>query len=76
MNNSPAQQYGLNAGDTIIRYDGKRILSAQELQALTAEGDTASPALVEIIRQGQTMNLYVSGGPLGVRLTSRRERPE
>jgi hypothetical protein len=76
MNNSPAQQFGLNAGDTIIRYDGKRILSAQELQALTAEGDTASPVLVEIVRQGQAMSLYVSGGPLGVRLTSRRERPE
>jgi hypothetical protein len=76
MHNSPAQQFGLNVGDTIIRYDGKRVLSTQELQALTAEGDTASPVLVEINREGQMMNLYVSGGPLGVRLMARRVRPE
>ena len=76
MHDSPAQQFGLNAGDTIIRYDGKRVLSTQELQGLTAEGDTASPVLVEINREGQTMNLYVSGGPLGVRLMTRRARPE
>jgi hypothetical protein len=76
MHDSPAQQFGLNAGDTIIRYDGKRVLSTQELQALTAQGDSASPVLVEISREGQSMTLYVSGGPLGVRLMTRRARPE
>mgnify|MGYP001815268748 CR=1 FL=1 len=72
---SPALQFGLNSGDTIIRYDGKRVFSAGELKRLTSEGDTKSTTSIEVIRNGSPMTLYVPGGPLGIRLITLRAKP-
>lgn len=70
MQGSPAQQIGFNASDAIVFYDGKRVFSIKELQALTGGGDTSSWVLVEVSREGEPLNLYAPGGPLGVRLTT------
>jgi len=75
MSGSPAEQFGLNSGDSILSYDGKRIFSRAELQRLASKGDTASMISVEVIRDGSPMNLYLPGGPLGIRMTSRRVKP-
>lgn len=76
MQGSPAEQGGLSANDAILSYDGKRIFSTPELQALTRDGDTASWVLVELVRDGRPVSVYVPGGPLGVRLSTARVAPE
>jgi len=75
MQGSPAEQSGLAAGDVILSFDGKRVFSASGLQAATTQGDTGSLTLVEVIRGGDRLYLYIPRGPLGVRLGSVRIRP-
>ncbi len=76
MQGSPAEQIGLNPSDAILFYDGKRVFSTAELQGLTKAGDPASWVLVELMRDGKPVSLYVPGGPLGVRLGTARVAPE
>jgi hypothetical protein len=75
MQGSPAEQIGLNPNDAILFYDGKRVFSSAELQGLTKGGDPASWVLVELMRDGKPVSLYVPGGPLGVRLGAARVAP-
>jgi len=75
MQDSPAQQNGLNASDVIVSYDGTRVFSTSELQELTSGGDSSSWVLVEIRRNGEPLSAYVPGGPLGIRLTTGRVLP-
>jgi S1-C subfamily serine protease len=76
MQGSAAEQVGLSANDTILSYDGKRVFSTPELQALTKDGDPASWVLVELLRDGRPVSLYAPGGPLGVRLSTGRVAPQ
>ena len=75
MRGSPAQQYGLNSGDTIMRYDGKHVFSAAELKRMTSQGDTESITSIEVVRNGSPMILYLPGGPLGIKLMTLRVKP-
>ena len=76
MQGSAAEQIGLNASDAIVFYEGKRVFSTAELQALTRGGDTSSWVLVEVSRDGEPVSVYAPGGPLGVRLTTGRVAPK
>lgn len=76
MQDSPAQQNGLNASDMIVSYDGKRVFTPKDLQDLASGGDTSAWVLLEISRNGEPFNVYMPGGPLGVRLTTGRVRPQ
>lgn len=63
---SAAANAGIQSGDEIVAYAGRRVFSLGELNAVmlqTQEGDTV-PATV--VRNGQTMQLYVTGGLLGI----------
>ena len=42
LQGSPAQQTGLSARDEILSYQGKRVFTVPELQALTGAGDPSS----------------------------------
>lgn len=75
MQDSPAQQNGLNASDLIVTYDGTRVFSTRELQDLANGGDPSAWVLVEISRNGEPLTAYVPGGPLGVRLSTGRVLP-
>ncbi|MDX1561278.1 MAG: PDZ domain-containing protein [Gammaproteobacteria bacterium] len=66
LTNSPAQAAGLRAGDQIIAYDGKRIFEMNELNSLTYEGRPGETVAIDIVRDGQQMQLYVERGPIGV----------
>jgi predicted metalloprotease with PDZ domain len=63
---SPAEQAGLQAGDEIVAYDGRRVATMAELNALSRDGKASESVVVEIRRNGQSMHLVVSRGPLGV----------
>ncbi|NOZ53438.1 MAG: PDZ domain-containing protein [Gammaproteobacteria bacterium] len=70
LNNSPASQAGIQAGDAILKYDNKRIYSWTDLTSATRQGAPDAMVSVAIERNGQQQQLYVPRGPLGVRLTT------
>jgi membrane-associated protease RseP (regulator of RpoE activity) len=63
---SPAEQGGLRAGDEIVAYGGERVFSLLELRSLAANRTPDESVLVEIKRDGQSMQLTVSGGDMGI----------
>jgi hypothetical protein len=63
---SSAAHAGLEKGDHILRYAGKRIFTPRELEQATASGVPGSTVAVEVLRKGQTQTLSVRRGPLGV----------
>lgn len=66
LGNSPAQAAGLQAGDEIIEYNGERIFEMAELSRLTDTAKPGSTVVVEVERDGQRVQFYVAGGPLGI----------
>jgi hypothetical protein len=66
LTNSPAQAAGLAPGDEIVGYDGKRVFDMNELTSLTYEGGPGGTVAIDVIRNGQPMQLYVERGPIGV----------
>jgi len=66
LTNSPAQAAGLAPGDQIVGYDGKRVFDMNELTGLTYEGQQGDTVPINVIRDGQEIQLYVERGPIGV----------
>lgn len=75
MQDSPAMQYGLQAGDRIIEYGGERIFASNEINEAVASGTAGVMTLVRIERDGERQDVYVPRGPLGVRMMNARDRP-
>lgn len=63
---SPAERAGLQAGDEIVSYDGKRVFDIQELNALTLGGTSGESVVVDVRRNGQNVQLVLPRGPIGV----------
>lgn len=64
--NSPAEQAGLRPGDQIVSYGGQRVFAMSELNARTLEGEPGETVAIDILRDGQQIQLYVPRGPVGV----------
>ncbi|MDX1698080.1 MAG: PDZ domain-containing protein [Thiohalobacterales bacterium] len=75
IQNSIAEQYGLQANDRIILYDGQRVFTGQELTDLVSQGTAGVPVLVRVQRDDQQLDFYLPRGPVGIRLASSRELP-
>jgi hypothetical protein len=75
LKNSPASQAGIQSGDTILRYDNQRIFSWNDLRTATTQGDLNTTVLVEVMRDGKPLNVYVPRGPLGVQLDNSSVAP-
>lgn len=73
--NGPAQQAGIQVGDSILSYGGERIFEAGSLVDATREGTSGMSTAVEIERDGQRQVVYVPRGPLGINLRVARVRP-
>jgi hypothetical protein len=67
---SQAAAAGLQTGDQILWYAGKRVLDVAEMPFLTAEGVEGEPVTLEILRAGVPMQFVVPRGELGVRLNA------
>jgi hypothetical protein len=66
LRNSPAEIAGLRAGDEIVAYDGQRVFAMNELTAL-AYGATVGEAVpLRVIREGQSIQVYIQAGPIGI----------
>jgi len=63
---SPAERAGLQAGDEIVSYDGKRVFDVQELNDLTLAGASGQSVVVDVRRNGQNLQLVLPRGPIGV----------
>jgi membrane-associated protease RseP (regulator of RpoE activity) len=63
---SAAEKSGLKAGDQILSYAGTRVFEMSELNALTRQGSPGESVTVEVQRDGQTVQLQVPRGVLGV----------
>jgi len=63
---SAAETAGLQDGDQIVAYDGKRVFDIRELNGVLLEGEPGEPVLVDVVRDGQPMQLVMPRGPLGI----------
>ncbi|MFT5220673.1 MAG: hypothetical protein ACI9LO_003361 [Planctomycetota bacterium] len=73
--NSQAGGAGIKAGDRILRYDNQRIYNWPDLQSVTTDGNIDDSVELEVERDGRVVQLYVTRGPLGVRLNQRVVAP-
>lgn len=63
---SPAERSGLQPGDEIVAYGGKRVFDMRELNALTLEGTPGESVVVDVRRDGQNVQLVMPRGPIGI----------
>jgi PDZ domain len=66
LESSPAQRAGLVPGDEIVGYDGKRIFSMSDLTRQTLEGQPGEQVVVDVRRDGMSMQVVVPRGPIGI----------
>lgn len=67
LSGSTAAQSGLQVGDVIQGYAGANVFSSLELQMASASASRDELIEVTILRNGEVMQLYIDGGPLGIR---------
>ena len=60
----PADEAGLQAGDVIIRFDGKDVVKSRDLPRIVAETAVETTVDVEVIRSGKVKTLSVTLGEL------------
>jgi hypothetical protein len=66
MSASPAARAGLQSGDQIVSYGGRRIFDLREINEMILEGNPGEPVVLEVSRQGQLTQLVIPRGPLGI----------
>ena len=69
---SPAARIGLEAGDQVLAYNGTRVFNTMELRALSAGQQAGGDAVIEILRNGNRMQLSIPTGPMGVQVNGSR----
>lgn len=63
---SPGARAGLQPGDEVVAYDGKRVFDFRELNALTLEGNAGESVVVQVRRNDQVQDLVMPRGPIGI----------
>jgi len=63
---SPAEKAGLKPGDQIVSYGGQRVYDTSDLNTLSRQGTPGETVTVEVQRDGQTVQVQVPRGVLGV----------
>lgn len=66
IESSPAQSAGLMPGDEIVRYDGERVFSMTDLTRQTMVGEPGQTVVVDIMRNGNLMQVVMPRGPVGI----------
>jgi serine protease Do len=64
MADTPAKKAGIEVGDVITEYDGRRIKESNELPMLVARTPIGRSATVKLVRRGKEMTLSVDVGEL------------
>ncbi len=66
LESSPAQMAGLQIGDEIINYDGRRVFSMADLNRETLQGVAGQNVVVDFMRDGIQMQVVIARGPVGI----------
>ena len=66
IESSPAQSAGLQAGDEIVRYAGERGGIMTDLTRETMNGTAGQNVVVDIMRNGNPMQIVMPRGPVGI----------
>jgi len=66
IESSPAQSAGLQPGDEIVRYDGERVFNMSDLTRRTMDGAAGQNVMVDIMRNGNPMQIVMPRGPVGI----------
>jgi membrane-associated protease RseP (regulator of RpoE activity) len=75
MLQSPAAQAGLQTGDMIVQYGDTRVFAPDELVAATRDGTAGETVRLEVIRNGERLEVDVPRGPLGLRIDAIQDLP-
>jgi hypothetical protein len=63
---SVAANAGLLSGDEILSYAGRRVFDSGELNAMMLKTSIGETVPMVVVRNGQRLQLYVTGGALGI----------
>lgn len=66
LESSPGQRAGLQPGDEIVSYDGRRVFSFGELSNELMQGEPGETVVVDIRRDGMPVQLVMPRGPIGI----------
>ena len=74
---SPAEKAGLESGDLILDYNGKKVTDSRHLKLEVARTQPGETVPVKILRDGQTKTLQVTVKPLpGTENITKNDKPE
>jgi serine protease Do len=59
---SPADEAGIEDGDVIVEFDGKKVGSTDELRELVADASAGAEVTVKVVRDGKTKTLELTIG--------------
>ena len=76
LNGSAADLAGIQAGDTVLRYNDNRVWAASDLSAATSRGERGETVFVDIERQGERLRMRVERGPFGLYMRQERVTPD
>jgi len=74
LSGSPGKDIGLLPGDELVSYDGRRLFDVGDLRHQTMQGEPGQDVVIEVVRDGVTMQLTVPRGPIGVTGSGARVR--
>jgi hypothetical protein len=63
---SPAERAGIQRGDEIFSYDGKRVFNVHELNEFALSGGSSEPVVVDVRRSGENFRIVLPRGPMGI----------
>jgi len=66
MAGSAGQAAGLQPGDQVVSYGGERVFSSSDLNQLILDGSPGQTVVVDVLRDGQQLQVYVPRGPIGI----------
>jgi hypothetical protein len=63
---SPGARAGMKSGDQVVSFDGERVFDMSDINRLVLEGQPGQVVAVDVLRDGQLVQLYVPRGPIGI----------
>lgn len=74
LDSSPGQIAGLQAGDQISRYDGRRVFSYADINDQQLRGEPGETVVVDVVRDGTLIQVVMPRGPIGIQAGRFRSR--
>lgn len=66
LSGSPGNDAGLQPGDQLVSYNGRRLFDVGDLRHQTMQGEPGQDVVIEVVRDGVRMQLTVPRGPIGI----------